>query len=356
MRRIRANAAITGVLAGVMLASAAALTACTAASPQPTSTAEVTPTQPGDVESGSAPAVIPECDSVNPAAQAEQTKFLTSFGRERITAQFGETDRALFNEFASPSALTAVKSVTQERNCNWVIYLGSVYLYQLTAELPQSAMKPLIADLRTSDFTESSRGPATVFTQAIQTGDMRGTIGISHSFIGDVWIVLIENSTAFYEQSAIDAILTANPSLKRATTTSCVVHVPRPAITRAAADIASRTGEPDRWDVERAIELAGETFDACMPLSWAVLPSAGSGTSSPTPIMFFHYGDFVGTDADSGIGVSPRVSRVSKYSLGVEYRWQQDGELTAPGSAVSTYTWDVPTKSIIRDGQLPPDS
>ncbi len=356
MRLTRVKAATAAVLAAVMLAGATALTACVPASPPPTPTAEATPEALSGGGSGSAPAVIPACDAVNPAAQAEQTKFLTSYGRERITAQFGETDRALFNEFASPSALTAVKSVTQERNCNWVIYLDSVYLYQLTAELPQSAMAPLIADLRTSDFTESTRGPATVFTQAIQTGDMRGTIGISHSFVGDMWIVLIENSASSYEQSAVDAILAANPSLQRTATTSCVEHTARPAVTSAVAAIEARGGDAGRWDVERAITLAAATFDACMPLSWALLPTVGSVGPAPTPILFFHYGDFVGTDADRGLGVDVQVSRLSKYSLNAEYRWQQRGELTASGQATSTYTWDVTTKSILREGELPPET
>ena len=159
------------------------------------------------------PITLPECDRINPAAEAEQRAFLETYGAENITARYGETDRAMFAEFAGPNAEAAAEAAVQERNCNWVIYLDTVYLYQFTAELPSTEMMPLIEGLRASDYTESTRGPATVFAYAYATGDMRGTVGVTHLFIGEVWIVLIENSALNYEESAVDAILAANPGI-----------------------------------------------------------------------------------------------------------------------------------------------
>ncbi len=191
----------------------ALLCGCGATEPPPTTIG--VPTNPPLPEPSPAPAPItlPECDRVNPAAEAEQRAFLEAYGAENITAPYGETDRAMFEEFAGPAAEAAAAAALQERNCNWVIYLDTVYLYQFTAELPDAAMSSLVEDLRASDFTESTRGPATVFAYAYATGDMRGTVGVTHLFIGEVWIVLIENSALNYEESAVEAILAANPGI-----------------------------------------------------------------------------------------------------------------------------------------------
>lgn len=349
MRQRHASAWVAAALGALLIALTPFLAACQS-QPEGREHTGATPTPPGLVDKGagtgeSAAITIPQCDAVNPAAEAEQTDFLTSFGRERITAKFGETDRALFNEFATPGALMAVKSVVQERSCNWVIYLDSVYLYQLTAELPQSAMQPLIDDLREADFAESTRGPATVFTKTIATGDMRGAIGVSHSFVGDVWIVLIENAANSYEQSAVDAILAANPALARTVTTSCVDHKAKPAIEQATAQLAA-DGDHGH-DIKRAIDLAEHTFDACMPLSWALLPAAADRESTAAQVLLFHYGDFVGTDSDTELEGTVTVTRVSKYALRTDYRWDA-------GEARTTFTWSPETKSVVREGELPP--
>lgn len=308
-----------------------------------------------------APITLPACDAMNPAAEAEQAAFIESFGVDRITASYGETDRELFNEFASPSALAAAEAVSQDRSCNWVVYLDSVYLYQFTAELPQSAMAPLIADLRASDFSESSVGPATTFAYAYATGDMRGTIGVSHTFVGDVWITLIENSAHGYEQSAVDAILAANPFLAEPDAGSCVDREPTQPIAIGAAQIAPREdlnapGIVGGWDVERAAQLAEHTYDACAPLSWALLPALQGPDGRPTVTMFFHYGEFAGTDTQRGSQPAPAVTRLTRSSVSADYRWRLAGDAVerASGRAVAKFTWNESSASVVREGELPP--
>ncbi|KAM9862972.1 hypothetical protein ACI1US_01110 [Leucobacter sp. BZR 635] len=215
MTLTRAGAGLQlAALAALLLASLAALAGCHPAEPGTPKQVGVPPkTITVEPPEEPAPLALPECEAINLAAEAEQQAFLDSVGPENITGSYGETDRALFTEFASPAALTAVESVVQERNCNWVIYLDSVYLFQFTAELPQSAMAPLFAELRNEGFTETERGDARVFTVALATGDMRGIMGVTHAFIGDIWITLVENSVGDYAQSALESVVAANPEL-----------------------------------------------------------------------------------------------------------------------------------------------
>ena len=355
MTRTRALPTAAALFAS-LLAGALSLTGCYSLDPLPGPTATA---GAGSEASPSPTIVLPDCHHINPVAEAEQAAFLKSFGRERITASYGETDRTLFTEFAGDSALAALPAIVQERNCNWVIYLDSVYLSQFTAELPQSAMAPLIESLRTQDFTEHRRGIATVFTRAVPTGDMRGTMGISHTFIGDIWISLIENTTSAYEQSATDAILDANPSLAEALTVSCTEHTPVAALFEAAATIAPADGADSSvahggWDVDAALIGAADTFDACTPLSWALLREVGATEASPTHLVMFHYGEFIGTDSPHGVAFEPEVTRVSKYALRADYRWQRPNDPAAAGKATSTFTWDPTSRSILREGDLPP--
>lgn len=311
------------------------------------------------------PITIPACDAINTAAEAEQTAFLEAFGADTITADYGETDRTVFTEFASESALAAAEAVTQERSCNWVVFLDSVYLFQFTAELQESARDPFIADLRASDFFESTRGPATVFSSAFVTGDMRGTVGITHMFIGDIWIALIENASLNYEQGAIDAILAANPALAEATMTTCVDQTADDPVARATAEVLPREdrngpGMVGGWDVDLATELAADTFDACAPLSWVLLPAATEGREAPeqtqTLTMFFHYGTFAGTDSEHGASARPTVTRLSRQAVSVEYG--SAGGSGAAGEpqerAVATFTWDSESDSVAHEGDVPP--
>lgn len=338
-----------------------ALSGCHPADPESQNTVE-TPKNPPTVAPPAqvAPIVLPECGAINAAASAQQAAFLAEFGEERITASYGETDRALLTEFTGPAALAAADASLQARSCNWVIYFDSVYLYQFTAELPDDALESLLADFRGADFTESERGPATVFSRALQTGDMRGTMDITHTFLGNVWIALIENAAASYEQSAADTLLAANPELADSLVTSCVDRDAGEVITAGAARIAppalsGEHGHAVGWDTARAIALAKGTFDACSPLSWALLPSTDSA-STETQVMLFHFGDFIGTDTQFGVRFPPSIERISKYAVRAEYRWLRDTDsaTTPTGKSVSTFTWDNESNAVLHEGEFPP--
>ncbi|MFD2775464.1 LppP/LprE family lipoprotein [Leucobacter albus] len=306
--------------------------------------------------------VLPACDRANPSAEAEQAAFLASFGADRVTASYGESDRALLDEFSDEATRQALAAVRQERSCNWVVYLDSVYLYQFTAELTAAAIAQLAADLRAAEFTESNRGPATSFTRSVATGDMRGTIAISHTLVGNAWIVLIENTVAAYEQSALDAFLGANPRLADEFSMSCVDRGAEAAIAAAVTEIspveqaAELAGPPANggWDVAGAAARAESTFDACLPLSWAVLPAAAPGAdgASTAHLLLFHFEDFIGTATPAPTADEPLVSRLSKHSITA----RAGGVSATPGGASpdaslppTTFTWDTQARELTRE-------
>lgn len=99
-----------------------------------------------------------------------------------------------------------------------------------------------------------------------------------------------------------------------------------------------------------------ETYDPCAALSWVAILTAGGSGSSDWVVMIFHEGDYVGTATEQPIPYGLKGSRISDSVIQLDYLFPKDGESTAAASgwAVSTFTWDEESASVLREGELPP--
>jgi len=137
-------------------------------------------------------------------------------------------------------------------------------------------------------------------------------------------------------------------------TPTCGAEDPTSAIQQAAdrlgppADIAGAT-----WGTAAA-ERGG--YDPCAALSWVVLRPETSSGSSPSAILLFHDGGYLGTATKVQYAFEPDVSRTSDTALSVTYRYPRDGESNAEagGRAVATYRWDDAAGRVVMTGDVPP--
>lgn len=98
------------------------------------------------------------------------------------------------------------------------------------------------------------------------------------------------------------------------------------------------------------------TYDPCAALSWVAFMTAGGSGSSDWVVMLFHGGEYVGTATEEPVDYGVKGSRLLDSVIQLNYRFPKDGEstATASGSAVSIFTWDAESDSVIREGELPP--
>lgn len=95
----------------------------------------------------------------------------------------------------------------------------------------------------------------------------------------------------------------------------------------------------DPWVPGAASEAAGED---CPALLWATAETPMGTVSSPTQVLFFHDGAYLGT-ATAESYASTRVVGSTDDSVSVQYRWlgEQDANCCPSGGpAVVTYSWD----------------
>ncbi|SJN08499.1 hypothetical protein FM113_02955 [Leucobacter sp. 7(1)] len=372
-----------GVLGGVILL--AGCSSAPAKDPQGTAPA-AEPAAPGSerpaptqsAEPEPEPIVLPDCEEANATAEGEQATFFASGLASSLQPWNYETEVLSFAQYTGPSAQDAAAQASQRRVCSWALYTVNA-MTQTTAELPPETRDSFLAALRDSDYIESARGAATVFTHVVDrvsTSIAQITTTATHIFLGDVWITIIDTGAENYEQAAIDAVLAANPALADgdaagtaggdATASdagSCASEPVAKIIEAGVKRIAPRaegaaSGSLGGWDLAQAIAWAPDSYDQCAALSWVLLPTAQATGSSPTHLMFFSRGEFVGTDSAHGIAFRPTVTRISDDSISADYLWMQPGEITATasGRAVSTYTWDAGAKQVVRTGELPPNA
>lgn len=125
----------------------------------------------------------------------------------------------------------------------------------------------------------------------------------------------------------------------------------------AAAGIAALPApaglESARWDAANA-DYSG--YDPCAPLSWSLVTLEFATVSSPTAILLFHDGEYLGTATEQAYGFTPAVERTADDAISVTYRFTQgmESNAEASGRAVATYTWNAATDSVEMAGELPP--
>lgn len=107
------------------------------------------------------------------------------------------------------------------------------------------------------------------------------------------------------------------------------------------------------WDAKN---VDTSTYDQCAELSWITVQTEGATASSPSTIMLFHKGAYLGTATNGSFGFAPDVARVDDSTLDVTFHYPQAGDSNADprGQATSTYSWDQATGTLTQEGQLPP--
>jgi hypothetical protein len=145
-------------------------------------------------------------------------------------------------------------------------------------------------------------------------------------------------------------VVTSRPS----STPTCGPADPSAAITQAAARLGPPAGiDGARWDVAGAVR---DGYDRCAGLSWVVLRPVDSTGSSPSAILLFHDGAYLGTATKEQYGFEPDVVRTSDDAVTVTYRFpeQNEGNADASGRATATYTWDERAGRVVMSGDVPP--
>jgi hypothetical protein len=123
---------------------------------------------------------------------------------------------------------------------------------------------------------------------------------------------------------------------------------------QAIADLPLPVGLEDaRWDTSTS-DFAG--YDACAPLSWAVVSLDHATGSSPVAILLFHEGRYLGTATKLAYSFVPDVTRTGPSSIAVTYHYAQPDESTADasGRTNATFTWDETTGRVVMTGDVPP--
>ncbi len=84
-------------------------------------------------------------------------------------------------------------------------------------------------------------------------------------------------------------------------------------------------------------------------------PTDSTG-SSPSAILLFHDGTYLGTATKVQYPFTPEVTRTSDAAVSVTYRYPRDGESNAEasGRADATYRWDDAAGRVVMTGDVPP--
>lgn len=124
----------------------------------------------------------------------------------------------------------------------------------------------------------------------------------------------------------------------------------------AIAELPAPVGlESARWDAANA-DYSG--YDPCAPLSWSLVTLEYATVSSPTAILLFHNGTYLGTATEEAYGFTPAVERTADDAITVTYRFNQgmESNADASGRAVATFTWNAETDSVEMAGDVPPSN
>lgn len=117
-------------------------------------------------------------------------------------------------------------------------------------------------------------------------------------------------------------------------------------------EMYAESGAATGWIVD---STASESYDACLDLSWVILPLSRGTGSSPYQIMLFHRGEYIGTPSLVSFGFYPRVARVSDDAIEVGYSWPDEGQPNASArvQTVMTYRYNPDTGGVTATGRWP---
>ena len=194
-----------------------ALAGCTSASPEPTSPPTSSPTSsaievkpsPKPTPSISVePLAIPDCETMVSLATAkdlfsENTEFL------------GEQPAGEFTgRLTVPSIAVVLSAASPARACLWGIPQSDGLFELVVAGITDAQRATLQGDFTAAGYAETTMGTVTAFELAGE--NEVGSVGTTHLFTGDVWIVCDGSSLGLSGSvvgAALDALRTANPAL-----------------------------------------------------------------------------------------------------------------------------------------------
>lgn len=117
-------------------------------------------------------------------------------------------------------------------------------------------------------------------------------------------------------------------------------------------EMYAESGAATGWTVD---STASESYDACLDLSWVILPLSRGTGSSPYQIMLFHRGQYIGTPSLVSFGFHPDINRISDDAIEVGYRWPDEGQPNAAArvQTVMTYRYNPDTGGVTATGRWP---
>jgi hypothetical protein len=189
----------------------AALAACTPMPPEPTPTMSETAVKPTPKPTPTVtlpPLAIPDCETLLPLATA---KDLFSENTELLAEpSAGE----FVGRLPVPSIPVVLSTANPSRACVYGIPQSDGYFELVVAGITDAQRATLEGELAASGFSQTTMGTVTAFE--LEGENEVGSVGTTHIFTGDVWIVCDGTSLSLsgvVTGSALDALRTANPAL-----------------------------------------------------------------------------------------------------------------------------------------------
>ncbi len=117
-------------------------------------------------------------------------------------------------------------------------------------------------------------------------------------------------------------------------------------------EMFAESGTATSWTVD---STASESYDACLDLSWVILPLSRGTGSSPYQIMLFHQGQYIGTPSLVSFGFYPIINRISDDAIEVGYKWPVGNQSNAEAQVqtVMTYRYNPNTGGVTATGRWP---
>lgn len=342
--------------------------------PAPSSTEEAPAETSGETEPAeAAPLEIPDCETLNPFLYEQSV----AFQNENPTAAGpSEADLEWFNEFTGDAAQTAMDAAEQVQGCQYPVHI-EMSAFEWVAEISTEDQAPFIEELRADDaITEESAGGALVFSLAVPDGVVQEEVSVTYVFAGNTWITVFDGIkdneiTDEAINDLLQPIKDANPDADF----SPIAAPPAEGDGEQCADtsavdalveyggqlepFSTGGGSTHPWDLESEMTIAEaeETYDPCAALSSITVTIEGGTASSPSHIMLFNYGEYLGTATSDPKGFWPETVRVDDSTLEVTYKYPEAGDSNADpsGVAVSTFTWDEASQSVEHSGEFPPE-
>lgn len=97
-------------------------------------------------------------------------------------------------------------------------------------------------------------------------------------------------------------------------------------------------------------------YDDCAGLAALPVTVEGATGSSPSHVLLFHHGRYIGTATAQQYPHGHRITRVDDNTLTVEYPYapKSSGSTVPTESTTATFTFDESTGTVVMTGQLPP--